>query len=259
MRLGVLSYINAMPVTYGLECRAVPMDGEVLRGEPSWLNQEARQGRLDVTAVSAAEVAMAPSSYRVLPGFSVSARGAVQSVRLFSRVPLEELGGRRVAVTPASATSRILMQVLVEGLQPVPLVGEPLLDEATPAALLIGDRALGEVPGAAHVVDLGELWRATTGLPMVFALWVATRPEVIPAARAALDCSRAWGRANRDRILQEASRRTGLGVERLERYYACLEFGLDAEAVEGLREFFRRASRLGLLPRAGEVSLAGAA
>ena len=259
MRLGVLKSINAMPVTYGLECGAVPLAGQILRGEPSWLNREARQGRLDVTAVSAAEVAAAPGHYRVLPGLCVAARGPVQSVRLFSRVPLAELPGRPVAITSASATSRILVQVLVEGIRPVELSGEPRLDGEVPALLLIGDRALGDVPGARHAVDLGELWRATTGLPMVFALWVATGPEHVAPGLALLQRSRAWTQAHREDLLREASRRTGLSVQRLEGYFAGLDHRLDAEALEGLTEFYRRAGRLGLLPRGGEALVAGAA
>jgi len=252
MRLGVLKSVNGLPVTLGLECGAVPFQGKLLSGEPSWLNKQARAGRLDLTAVSAAEVAAAPGAYRILPGFCVASRGPVQSVRLFSRLPVEDLPGRAVAITSASATSRILVQVLLAGIQPVPLLGEPHLDERVPAVLLIGDRALGEVPGALHVVDLGALWAKTTGLPMVFALWVTTRAELAPAGLDLLERSRAWGQAHRLRVLEEASRRTGLSCQRLETYFSGLHHRLDAESLAGLREFYRRAGLLGLLPPGGE-------
>ena len=101
MRLGVLKSVNGLPVILGLECGAVPFQGKLLSGEPSWLNQQARAGRLDLTAVSAAEVAAAPGAYRILPGFCVASRGPVQSVRLFSRLPVEDLPGRAVAITSA--------------------------------------------------------------------------------------------------------------------------------------------------------------
>ncbi len=259
MRLGVLKSVNGLPVTLGLECRAIPFSGEILPGEPSWLNHQARQGLLDLTPVSAAEVAAAPGAYHIVPGFCVASRGVVQSVRLFSRVPPEELRGRPVAITSVSATSRILVQVLLAGIRPVPLEGEPRLDEGLPAVLLIGDRALGEVSGARHVTDLGELWTRTTGLPMVFALWVATRAEVAPVALELLERSRAWGQAHRARLLTEASRRTGLSPERMESYFSGLHHRLDAESVAGLREFYRRAGLLGLLPPGSEALLAGVA
>lgn len=252
MRVGLLKSVNALPVTLGLECGAVPFPGELLRGEPSWLNQQARAGQLDLTVVSAAEVAAAPGTYRVIPGFCVGAREAVQSVRLFSRIPLEELPGQPVAITSASATSRILVQVLLPGIQPVPLLGEPSLDDRVPAVLLIGDRALGEVPGTRHVADLGVLWSQATGLPMVFALWVTTRAELASAGQDLLERSRAWGQAHPSQVVQEASQRTGLSCRRLEDYFAGLHHRLDAASVAGLREFYRRAGLLGLLPAGGE-------
>jgi chorismate dehydratase len=252
MRVGLLKSVNALPVTLGLECGAVPFPGELLRGEPSWLNQQARAGQLDLTVVSAAEVAAAPGAYRVIPGFCVGAREAVQSVRLFSRIPLEELPGQPVAITSASATSRILVQVLLPGIQPVPLLGEPSLDDRVPAVLLIGDRALGEVPGTRHVADLGVLWNQATGLPMVFALWVTTRAELASAGQDLLERSRAWGQAHPSQVVQEASQRTGLSCRRLEDYFAGLHHRLDADSVAGLREFYRRAGLLGLLPAGGE-------
>ncbi len=259
MRVGVLKSVNGLPVTCGLEVGAVPLAGSLLHGEPSWLNGEARAGRLDVTAVSAAEVAAAPGSYQVIPGFCVASRGAVQSVRLFSRLPLQDLPGRSVAITTASATSRILVQVLLQGIRPVELDADPVLSETVPAVLLIGDRALGEVDGALHVADLGELWQAATGLPMVFALWVATHREHLAPGVDILRRSRAWGQAHRARVIAEASRRTGLPGERLGRYFSGLHHRLDAEALAGLQEFYRRAGRLGLLPLGGEALVEGAA
>jgi len=259
MRVGVLKSVNGLPVTCGLEVGAVPVDGPVLTGEPAWLNGQAREGHLDLTAVSAAEVAASPTSYQVVPGFCVAARGPVQSVRLFSRLPLRDLPGREVAITRVSATSRVLVQLLVPGIQPVDLPAEPVLSEQVPAVLLIGDRALGEVDGAAHVADLGALWHAATGLPMVFALWVATRSRHLVDGSSLLQRSWAWGQASRARVMAEAARRTGLSESRMEDYFAGLVHRLDAEALAGLVEFYRRAGRAGLLPEGAEKRVAGAA
>ncbi len=258
MRVGVLKSVNGLPVTCGLEVGAVPVDGRVLTGEPAWLNGQAREGQLDVTAVSAAEVACA-GSYQVIPGFCVAARGPVQSVRLFSKLPLHDLPGHDVAITRVSATSRILVQLLVPGIRPVDLPSEPVLSEEVPAVLLIGDRALDPVDGAPYVADMGALWRAATGLPMVFALWVATHPRHLAAGSQLLQRSRAWGQANRARVIAEAARRTGHSESRMEDYFASLHHHLDAESLAGLVEFYRRAGRAGLLPRGAERLVAGAA
>lgn len=253
MRLGILSYVNTLPVTWGLESGAVPFSGTLVRGEPSFLNRQARTGELEVAAVSSVEVAACPGRYRIVPGLCLASRGAVQSVRLFSRLPPEELSGRRVAVTSASATSRALLEVLIGGVQPVDLAGEPVLGEEIPAVLLIGDRALGEVPGASFACDLGELWKAATGLPMVWSLWVATSPEMLDRACRILEESMAWGRKNPAAVVQEASRRTELPPQRVEDYLGGLDYRLDSEALAGLGEFFRRAARAGLVPEGSEA------
>lgn len=262
MRLGILSYINSLPLTYGLELGEIPFAGQVVQGEPSLLNREARAGRLDVSAVSAAEVAASPGSYSVVPGVCLASRGPVQSVLLSSRIPLEELPGRQVAITRASATSRILLQLLAPGIVPVDLPlesGPDLLSEEVPGVLLIGDRALRPVSGASMVYDLGELWTRRTGLPMVFALWVARRPEHLPGARAALQGSKEWGLRNRGRVVEEACRRAGLSPARVEAYYGRLSYDLDEAAMAGLTEYCRQAVAAGLLPAGVESLRVGSA
>src|SRR5919202_3684090 len=96
----------------------------------------------------------------------VSSEGAVDSIQLVSRKPLEQV--RTVAVTPESATSVVLTKVLLPEARHVPLGGE------ADAKLLIGDAALKsafEDPTPHY--DLGRLWLERTGLPMVFAVWAA--------------------------------------------------------------------------------------
>lgn len=254
MRLGVLSYINSMPLSYGLESGQVKTDCGVVSGEPAVLNGMAARGELDVTPISSIEFARLADSYQLVPGVCLAAPGPVQSVRLFSRVPLADLPGRSAAVTTASATSRALLQVLVPGIVVEDLVGEPVLDDRRPAVLLIGDRALEEVHGANFVYDLAELWVRDTGLPMVFAVWIASRefladcPAALNEVEAALRRSLDWGERNRTEIMEEARRRTGLGPDRLKNYFSALQFRLDRPAAQGLLEFFRRAAAAGLIP-----------
>lgn len=256
MRLGVLSYINSMPLTYGLESKAVPFEGEVVRAEPAALNTLADSGLLDVTPVSSVQFLRCHRDYQLVPGVCLAAVGEVQSVRLFSQIPIEQLAGRPVAITSASATSRVLLQILVPGVIPVELRGEPALTCELPATLLIGDRALWPVEQAEHVLDLGEAWSRRTGLPMVFAVWLAARRTLCGESPAEiLERSRAWGETHRELILEEAARRTGHSRARLERYFGALTYRLDESALAGLAEFYRQGAALGLLPEGGECLL----
>ncbi len=252
MRLGLLSYINSLPLTYGLESGAVAVPGgQVLTAEPSRLNALALAGELDVTAVSSVEYVRLQRGYALLEPFCLKSLGPVQSVRLYSLIPLEELAGASIGVTSASATSRALLQVLQPEVRLFTLHEEPVLSAEMPAALLIGDRALRELSGARFVYDLGEEWHRQTGLPMVWALYLVRRgfPEVEKATRA-FRASREWGLEHRQQVLRVASERTGLGSERLEAYFAVLDYELDQASRQGLAEFHRRCQALGLFERA---------
>src|SRR5205085_11545148 len=141
---------------------------------------------------------------RLLPRLCVSSEGAVESIQLISRTPLERV--RSIAVTPESATSVVLARVLFPHAEHVPL------DEEAEARLLIGDaapRSAFEDPTPHY--DLGRLWLERTGLPMVFAVWAC--PEPVPAGlfelESALVDSVRRARAEPARLAHDASERYG--------------------------------------------------
>lgn len=244
MKLGCISYINVLPVTLGLELNQVGFDGELVRGEPTRLNAMTRQGQLDVTAVSSIEYLSCWQTYRVVPDVGLSSPGAVKSVKLFSRLPIGELSGRRVAVTKASATSRTLLQILVPNLQVVDLE-TPELSENQPAVLLIGDQAL-TAPAAPYELDLGQAWRERTGYPMVFAVWLARR-TLSEGPEKVLHRSREWGRQNWLRVVEEGVKRTGLPASTIQSYFDGMRYHLGPTERASLNLFYRMAAEQGLV------------
>jgi chorismate dehydratase len=136
------------------------------QGVPTDLNARLLAGELDVAPISSIEYARHAERLRILPRLCVSSEGAVDSIQLVSKLPLEAV--QTVAVTPESATSVVLTKVLLPDALHVPL------GEEADAKLLIGDAALKsafEDPTPHY--DLGRLWLERTGLPMVFAVWAA--------------------------------------------------------------------------------------
>ena len=129
VRLGRISYVNMAPVFYRLEAEV-----EEIQGVPTELNRRVRAGELDVAPISSIEYARNADRLRLLPRLCVSSEGAVDSIQLVSRKPLEQV--RSVAVTPESATSVVLTKVLLPEASHVPL------GEDADAKLLIGDAAL---------------------------------------------------------------------------------------------------------------------
>ena len=146
-RLGRISYVNMAPVFYRLDAQV-----EEVTGVPTELNAKLLGGELDVAPISSIEYARHAERLRLLPRLCVSSEGAVDSIQLVSRVPLEQV--RSVAITPESATSVVLTKVLVPDATHVPLGGE------ADAKLLIGDAARKsafEDPTPHY--DLGRLWQ----------------------------------------------------------------------------------------------------
>ena len=99
LRLGRISYANMAPVFYDL----TGVDVEQVSGVPTELNRRLIAGEIDVAPISSIEYARNAEVLRLLPALCVSTEGAVDSIQLITRRPLEQV--RTVAVTPESATS----------------------------------------------------------------------------------------------------------------------------------------------------------
>src|SRR5881397_1896276 len=95
---------------------------EEVSGVPTDLNRALLEGECDLAPISSIEYARNARRLRLLPRLCVSSEGAVDSIQLVSKTPLERL--RTVAVTPESATSVVLTKVLFPDAEHVP-IGEP--------------------------------------------------------------------------------------------------------------------------------------
>jgi chorismate dehydratase len=237
IRLGRISYANMAPVFYRLEHEI-----EEVTGVPTELNGRLIAGELDLAPISSIEWARHADRLQILPRLCVGSEGAVDSIQLVSRRPLEQV--RRVAVTSESATSVVLTKVLLPEAEHVPL------GEEADATLLIGDSALRsafEDPTPHY--DLGRLWLERTGLPMVFAVFAASEP--IAAGMAALEdalvASVRRARAEPEQLAFEASERYGYPPGFLARYFEKLRYRFGPRERAGLFTFLEMARDVGEL------------
>lgn len=254
IRVGAVSYLNAKPLYYRLEDSAPGV--RLVMDVPSRLADRLASGDLDVALIPSVEYLRGASSgYEILPGFAIAARGAVRSVKLFSRVPVERIG--RLALDEGSRTSQALVRVWLDaahGVRPATVeslpLGVPPLESTADAVLLIGDPAMRVPDGAFHaVVDLAEAWNHLTGLPFVFALWVARPGVELGDLPERLDRCRAEGLAHAHQLAAEHGPRLGLDVTTCYDYLTkALSYDLGEPEVAGLRRFAAMAARLGLAP-----------
>lgn len=273
MRVGRIPYINCFPVYGGIDRGLVPLDAELLDGVPTTLNRMMAEGTLDVSVVSAVEYARDSERYLLLPELAISCDGPVRSVMLFSTRPAAELSGERVLVSRSSMTSVRLLELLFEHVwkaTPEFVPGNAEADaiargagEPVAARLVIGDAALmlqsaghpvaeGHGQSYPYVYDLGAEWKAWTGLPFVFAVWVAQRTTPVAEAlkvHGALLQSRDWGMQHLDELAAQASRTTGVSLAECRQYFDDLDWRLTLKDLEGLTEFLRRLELAGRVPR----------
>ena len=249
IRLGRISYVNMAPVFFRLDAEV-----EEVQGVPTTLNAMVLDGSIDVAPISSIAYAQNAERLRLLPRLCVSSEGAVDSIQLVSKTPLEHV--RTVAVTPESATSVVLTKVLLPDAIHVPL------GEDAEAKLLIGDAALKsafEDPTPHY--DLGRLWLKRTGLPMVFAVWAAPEPVadgLLELQEALVNSVRA-ARANPEALAFEASERYGYPAGFLARYFEKLRYSFGPRERAGLLTFLELAHEVGELERVPELRFVTAA
>jgi chorismate dehydratase len=252
VRIGAVRYLNAWPLTFCLP-RLAPA-ARIVTDLPSRLADALAAGRLDVALVPSIEYLRNPGS-TIVSDACIASEGPVRSIKLYSRVPLEEIG--RLALDEGSRTSAALARIWLRerfGLAPVvePLpIGAEAGDSAADAVLLIGDRGMRPLAGKfLRVWDLGQEWTRWTGLPFVFAMWVAQPGAAWEAGDELLAAARDEGLTR----LAEIARQAAPGVGIPEADCLCylrdhLTFRLAARQRQGLELFYDLARGHGLAGR----------
>lgn len=275
IRLGQVDYLNCLPVYNAIEEGLTDFEGTLEKGPPSLLNRMFLENRLDVTPISSIEYARNTDKCLILPDISISADGRVASILLFSRCPVTELEGKTVAVTTSSATSVVLLKILLEHYFHVDvefIPHQPDLDKMlgiADGALLIGDDAMlanRRVSGGAadlYVTDLGEVWKQFTGEPMVYAVWAVRRgfalayPGEVDKLGSLLPASKNMAMENLRPLIVKAGRKTGLPGPVLEDYFQTIRYDFNESYRQALTVFYDYAYKSGIIDERTKLRLWG--
>jgi chorismate dehydratase len=200
--------------------------------------QDLLSGKIDIGLVP---VAILPqlSDPHIVSNYVIGANGAVASVALFSEVPIDEI--KSIYLDYQSRTSVQLLKILLSQFwkKEVEFIsateGYIAQISGTTAGVIIGDRALENLSKYPYVYDLGLAWKQHTGLPFVFAAWVANQP--IPAEfMAAFDTANEYGLAHLDEVIALIPAHEQ--VYDLHKYYTTnISYVYDEEMKQGLAAF----------------------
>jgi chorismate dehydratase len=229
-RVGSVPYLNAVPLTRGLE-------EEIEFAPPAELAVRLERGELDAALLSITEVLFS-ERYDILDGIAVASLGEVYSVFLAHKKPLEEIAV--VHCDPASRTSVNLLRVLLaeRGLRPEfkPLEIAPGDSEAV---LLIGNGAIDfRRSSPAHAIwDLGAAWFELTKLPFVYAVWALQRNKNTEPLRRQLREAKNFGLDTLDYLID--NRREYDREFRKDYLGWHIHYHLGADEKRGVAEFLR--------------------
>lgn len=267
IRIGHNPNTNMLPLFYYLP-RNHPLLTWVT-AEPTGHNAMLAAGRIDLAPISSFSYGEHWQDYAILSGLSVSNKGRVGSILLFSKVPLNELNGRIVALTVNSATSVNLLKILLWFYYDVTPVFRTMtggLDQMfaeADAALLIADLAIKEAMNNPNclIYDLGEEWVKQTGCSMTFAVWAYPRnlidsyyDELIEVQRLLLKAKES-ALGNMEEIVSVCTEMLGGNRRFWYDYFERFSYGLDADLLVGLKKYYSLCYEAKLLPKPVDLNI----
>ncbi len=254
IRLGIHSFLNAMPLVWPLIKGQMDHPFEVIFDVPARLADRLAAGELDVAMVPSVEVARHPD-WRLVPGSAIASNGAVGTVLVVSDRPLKEV--RRLAVDAKSRTSIVMIDILFQerfGHRPdlVPMEDDlEAMLASCEAAMVIGNTAFAaaRLEGEGYrVEDLGRQWYALAHMPFVHAVYAVRGGVDLGPAAALLAQAKEGGLAQLEAIAESEGPSLGLSPDEALTYLReKIIYDLGPREVAGLETFLAIGWELGLL------------
>ncbi|HWP40652.1 MAG TPA: menaquinone biosynthesis protein [Tepidisphaeraceae bacterium] len=246
LRVACVSFLNSRPLIWGLE---QDPGIELLLDVPARLIDRLRDATADVALLPSIDYQRLPG-LRIVPSGGIGCDGHTLTVRIFSRRPMEQI--RRLACDPDSHTSVALARIILAeryGVRPefVELTRIGGTDEQ--ARLLIGDKVVCEEPaGFEHQYDLGDEWKQLTGLPFVFAVWMA-RPEAeLGDLPVRLERAKQAGRQRVEQIIRQWALPRGWPAHLARQYLTeYLKYDIGPAQLRAMARFYELAARHGVI------------
>ncbi|MEL7496773.1 MAG: menaquinone biosynthesis protein [Planctomycetota bacterium] len=249
--IGAVSYLNTKPLIAGLDAESdsYRLDLDL----PSRLADRLSAGELSVGLIPVIEAIQDPI-YVIVSDACIACRGPVWSVKLMSRVPLNQI--QTLALDEGSRTSQALTKILLaKKYNATPechllSMQDDWRSVSSDAALIIGDRAMNASDDQfPFVVDLGDAWFKWTGLPFVFAVWAARFDADHGTLDNILTQSRDFGITQLDRLADENRQTYSLSQQDCRQYLnQYIHYHLGDKEKRAMKAYFEFAVELDMIP-----------
>ena len=173
IKISAVSYTNTKPFIYGIEHSSVRDQINLSLDVPADCAMKLIENKVDIGLIPVAAIPLVPNA-KIISSYCIGSVGAVNSVFIFSNVPVTEI--KTVKLDPQSQTSNNLAKVLLKNHFKVKVEFTTDQNAVTDALVLIGDRTFGRKADFKYAYDMGEGWMKFTGLPFMYAAWVANKP-----------------------------------------------------------------------------------
>jgi chorismate dehydratase len=180
IRISAVSYTNTKPFIYGLLHTGILQKIDLSLDNPADCAQKLIDDVVDIGLIPVAATLSLPH-WEIVSDYCIGAVGAVNSVFIFSNCAIKDV--TTLQLDPQSRSSNNLARVLlknywktdhleiVKGADDYAQSNDP-----NTAFVQIGDRTFGKKERYPFVYDMAEEWQKFTGLPFVFAAWIANKP-----------------------------------------------------------------------------------
>jgi chorismate dehydratase len=245
-RISIVSYLNAKPFLFGLKETKLINEIDLSEDIPSLCAQKLIAKEVEIGLVPIAIIPQLSEAH-ILSNYCIGAKGKVNSVMLYSQVPLSSI--QTILLDYQSRTSVNLVKVLAHFFWKI----EPKWRQAsvnyekeingTTAAVVIGDRTFELNNTFLYQYDLAEEWYKFTKLPFVFAIWLANK-KLDTTFIERFNASLCWGLQHKEKFIAQLQAANNYAIDVNEYLNSNIQYEFDEEKKKGMNLFLDYLSKL---------------
>ncbi|MBS0012059.1 MAG: menaquinone biosynthesis protein [Bacteroidales bacterium] len=243
VRISAVRYSNTYPLIYGLQNSGIELNARIEIDHPADCARKISAGEADIGLIPVVAI-HENKALSIISDYCIGSRGPVRTVMLLSNRPLNNLD--TVYLDYRSRTSVALTKLMAlkfwncdfqwKGTDP----DFNFLSIAdNEGVVLIGDQCYEMEASFKYRTDLAVEWNKYTGLPFVFACWVANKSfssNFISDFNNALG----YGVSNLDKVVEYYGKRGAMPADVLKDYLVNnIDYFLDDEKRLAMNTFFK--------------------